>query len=125
MAMRATRRKCEVTSFCAAAESPCSCQRFASMYSCCGSSMGKRRISSRYLARPPLAATDGNELISLPSAAKRRRLWRTRSCFLNERSHHTLQTTFTHLNSWTVLSQSSQEPYTIPRFPQGDRLQKT
>src|SRR5262245_13029430 len=52
MAILATSRKWLVTSLCAASRSPCSRQRFASMYSSSGSSIGNRRISSRYLVRP-------------------------------------------------------------------------
>src|SRR5579863_2339186 len=52
MAILATSRKWLVTSRCAASRSPCSRQRFASMNSSCGSSIGNRLISSRYRVRP-------------------------------------------------------------------------
>src|SRR5262249_11510236 len=52
MAILATSRKWLVTSLCAASRSPCSRQRLASMNSSCGSSIGNRRISSRYRVRP-------------------------------------------------------------------------
>src|SRR5829696_1521492 len=60
MAILATRRRCEVTSRCAASESPCSRQRLASMYSSLGSSIGNLRISSRYRDRPPSLASTGS-----------------------------------------------------------------
>src|SRR4051794_8302471 len=60
MAILATRRKWEVTSLCAASRSPCSRQLLASMYSCCGSSIGNRRISSRYRDRPDSAVRIGS-----------------------------------------------------------------
>src|ERR1700722_13488643 len=52
MAILATSRKWLVTSPCAASRSPCSRQLLASMYSSCGSSIGNRLISSRFLGRP-------------------------------------------------------------------------
>src|SRR4029077_17505655 len=51
MAILATRRRWLVTSLWAAARSPCSRQRLASIYSSCGSSMGNRWISARYRVR--------------------------------------------------------------------------
>src|SRR5215510_5314577 len=39
--------------------SPCSRQRLASIYSSCGSSIGNRRISSRYRPRPDTAVMIG------------------------------------------------------------------
>src|SRR6187455_2950654 len=59
MAILATRRRWLVTSLCAASRSPCSRQLLASMYSCCGSNIGNRRISSRYRDRPPSAVIIG------------------------------------------------------------------
>src|SRR5712671_6158887 len=59
MAILATRRRWLVTSRCAASRSPCSRQRLASIYSSCGSSIGNRRISSRYRPRPDSAVMIG------------------------------------------------------------------
>src|SRR5262245_64193239 len=52
MAILATRRRCEVTSLCAACVSPCSCQLLASMNSSSLASMGNLRISERYRCSP-------------------------------------------------------------------------
>src|SRR5215471_21551191 len=52
MAILATRRRWLVTRRCAASRSPCSRQLLASIYSSCGSSIGNRRISSKYRDRP-------------------------------------------------------------------------
>src|SRR5215475_11905587 len=59
MAILATKRKWLVTSLCAATRSPCSRQRLASIYSSCGSSIGNRRISSRYRDKPDSAVMIG------------------------------------------------------------------
>src|SRR5215218_3868645 len=59
MAILATSRRWLVTSRCAASRSPCSRQLLASIYSSCGSSIGNRRISSRYRARPDSAVRTG------------------------------------------------------------------
>src|ERR1700730_5486962 len=59
MAILATRRKWLVTSRWAASRSPYSRQFLASMYSSCGSSMGNRRISLIYRARPDSAVRVG------------------------------------------------------------------
>src|SRR5215467_13681744 len=59
MAILATRRRWLVTSLWAATRSPCSRQRLASIYSSCGSSIGNRRISSRYRDRPDSAVMIG------------------------------------------------------------------
>ena len=48
-----------VTSRCAASRSPCSRQRFASIYSSSGCSMGNCRICWRYRPSPPSLATEG------------------------------------------------------------------
>src|SRR5688572_9016527 len=78
MAMRVTRRRCEVTSLWAALLSACSCQRLASMNSSSGSSIGNLRISSRYRTSPPeSAAIVGSFAIISPS---NRRLHDGASC---------------------------------------------
>src|SRR5215212_2007385 len=59
MAILATSRRWLVTRRCAASRSPCSRQLLASMYSSCGSSIGNRRISSRYRERPDSAEIIG------------------------------------------------------------------
>src|ERR1700744_3945376 len=53
MAILATRRRWDVTSWWAALVSPCSRQALASMNSCCGSRSGNLRISDRYRLRLP------------------------------------------------------------------------
>src|SRR4029077_12239362 len=60
MAILATRRRWLVTSLCAEFSLPCSRQRFASMNSSCGSSIGNRLISSRYRVRPVSPDKMGN-----------------------------------------------------------------
>src|SRR3981081_708299 len=63
MAILATRRRWLVMSFCAASRSPCSRQRLASMYSSCGSSIGKRLISSTQPVRQDYDAKIGKAAV--------------------------------------------------------------
>src|SRR5919112_1556857 len=65
MAILATRRRWLVTSRCAASESSCSFQRFASMYSSSGSSIGNLRISWRYRVRLPSPEMDGTDSVAI------------------------------------------------------------
>src|SRR6516165_644175 len=65
MAILATSRRWLVTSRCAASGSSCSFQRFASMYSCSGSSIGNLRISCRYRVRFPSEEREGTERVAI------------------------------------------------------------